>query len=160
MGLTSMDRDAKEVIAQRAYEAERVDSPTVGQSVFVFYSSEEGGEWCRGTVETIDKNGKRCTVHYADYGRRGHVGIRKLRSMGFNERMMLVQVMEVKFLLPDSNRELEAIRLELSQGEKIMMRVEQITPLGYPSELEEILVSVWRVVEGDEEGRYPVDKIC
>ena len=158
MGLTSMDRDAKEVIAQRAYEAERVDSPTVGQSVFVFYSSEEGGEWCRGTVETIKKKG-RGTVHYTDYGHRGHVGITKLKSMGFNERMILVQVREVKFQLPDSNQELEAIRLDLTQGEMMMMRVEQITPLGYPSELEEILVSVWRVVEGDEEGRYLVDKI-
>ena len=41
-----------------------------------------------------------------------------------------------------------------------MMKVEHITPLGYPFEVEEILVCVRRAVEGNEEGSYLLDKIC
>ena len=74
--------------------------------------------------------------------------------------MATLQLREVKFLLPDSNQELGAIRLDLRQDEKMMMRVEVITPLGHPMELEEILVSVWRAVDGEEEDSFLLSKIC
>ena len=70
------------------------------------------------------------------------VEVRKIRSMGYEERMMPVQVREVIFRMPESNVELAAIRLDLRQEEKKLMRVEQITPRGHPMELEEIMVSV------------------
>ena len=143
-----------------AKTGEKVASPTVWQSVLVFYRlSGEGqcGEWCRGTVETIQRGG-RVTVHYTDYGHRGQLQVGQLRIMRYKERMMPVQLREVKFLLPDSNQELEAVRLDLGQEEKMMMRVEGITQLGYPMELEEILVSVWRAVDG-EEGNFLLSKI-
>ena len=73
---------------------------------------------------------------------------------------MPVQVIEVLFSLPDTNAELKAVRHDLSQDENMMMRVESITPLGYPRELEEIQVSVWRIVEGEDEGRYLLSRIC
>ena len=140
--------------------AEKVASPTVGQSVLVFYEfTGEGGEWCRGTVETLQRN-RRATVPYPDYGHRGQVEVRKMRSMGYEERMMPVQVREVMFRMPESNVELAAIRLDLRQEEKKLMRVEQITPRGHPMELEEIMVSVWRVVEEEGEERFLLSRIC
>ena len=118
----------------------------------MFYKMEDGGEWSRGTVETVKKRGG-ATVHYTDYGHRGQADVGKMKSLGYKERMMPVQIREVLFCLPHTNTELEAVRLELSQREEKIMRVESITPLGHPRELEEILVSVWRVVEGEGEGR-------
>ena len=90
-----------------AKTAGMVARPTVGQSVLVYY---ETGEWCRGTVETIQRGGQEVTVHYTDYGHRGKVEVGHLRSMNFQERMLPVQVREVVFTMPDNNRELEAIR--------------------------------------------------
>ena len=136
-----------------------MNSPTVGQSVLVFYKMEDGGEWSRGTVETVKKRGG-ATVHYTDYGHRGQADVGKMKSLGYKERMMPVQIREVLFSLPDTNTELEAVRLDLQQSGKMIMRVESITPVGYPSELEEILVSVWRVVEGEGEGQYLLSRIC
>ena len=46
------------------------------------------------TVETIQRGG-RVTIHYTDYGD---------RSMRYKERMMSMQLMELKLLLPDSNQ--------------------------------------------------------
>ena len=52
-------------LALYASMAEKVASPTVGQSVLVFYEfTGEGGEGCRGTVETLQRN-RRATVHYS-----------------------------------------------------------------------------------------------
>ena len=151
------------MLARCASTAEKVASPTVGQSVLVFYEftgeGGEGGEWCRGTVETLQRK-RRATVHYTDYGHRGQVEVGKMMSMEYKERMLPVQVREVMFRMPDSNVELAAIRLDLRQEERKVMRVEQITPLGHPMELEEILVSVWRVVEGEQEGIFMLSKIC
>ena len=162
MKLNKLAIEARISLTLSARTAEKVASPTVGQSVLVFYefSGEgEGGEWCRGTVETIQMGG-RVTIHYTDYGHRGQVKVGQLRSMRYKERMMPVQLREVKFLLPDSNQELGAIRLDLRQEEKMMMRVESIIPFGHPMELEEILVSVWRAVDGEEEGSFLLSKIC
>ena len=39
----------------------------MGQSVLVFYKMDDGGEWCRGTVETVKRSGA-TTVHFTDYG--------------------------------------------------------------------------------------------
>ena len=55
-----------------------------------------------------------------------------MKSLGYKERMMPVQVIEVLFSLPDINTELEAIRHDLSQAEKMMMWVEKITPGLHP----------------------------
>ena len=63
-------------------------------------------------MKTIQR-GWRVDIHYTDYGHRGQVEVGQLRSMRYKERMMLVQFMEVKFLLPDSNQVLGAIRLDL-----------------------------------------------
>ena len=139
--------------------ASQVDSPTVGQSVLVFYKMEDGGEWCRGTVETVKKGGV-STIHFTDYGHRGQATIGQIKSLGYRERMMPVQIIEVLFSMPRTNSELEAVRHDLSQAETMMMRVESITPLGHPRELEEVLVSVWRVVEGEEDERYLLSRIC
>ena len=126
--------------------------------MLVFYKMDDGGEWCRGTVETVKRSGA-TTVHFTDYGHRGQVGVGQVKSLGHKERMMPVQVIEVLFSLPDTNAELKAVRHDLSQAEKMMMRVESITPLGYPRELEEVQVSVWRIVEGEVEGRYLLSRI-
>ena len=48
----------------------------------------------------------------------------------------------------------------MRQEEKKLMRVEQITPRGHPMELEEIMVSVWRVVEEEGEERFLLSRIC
>jgi hypothetical protein len=160
--LNNLALEARISLTLSARTAEKVASPTVGHSVLVFYEfldEGEGEEWCRGTVETI-KRGGRVTIHYTDYGHRGLVEVGQLRSMRYKDRMMPVQLREVKFLLPDSNQELGAIRLDLRQEEKMMMRVENITPMGHPSELEEILISVWRAVDGEEEGSFLMSKIC
>jgi len=152
--------EAKASLFLSAKTGEKVASPTVGQSVLVFYKFEaQCGQWCRGVVETIQKGG-RVTVHFTDYGHRGQVEVKHLRSMKDKERMMPVQLREVKFLLPDSNQELNAVRLDLCQEEKMMMKVVGITTLGHPMELEEILVSVWRFLEGEEEGSFLLNKIC
>ena len=133
-----------------------VARPTVGQSVLVYY---ESGEWCRGTVETIQRGGQ-VTVHFTDYGHRGKVEVGHLRSMNFQERMLPVQVREVVFNMPDSNSELGAIRQDLVVEEKILMRVDEIIPMGHPMEMEKIMVSLWRAVEGERDSSFQVSKIC
>ena len=139
-----------------AKTAEMVPRPTVGQSVLVYY---ETGEWCRGTVETIQRGGQ-VTVHYTDYGHRGKVEVGHLRSMNFQERMLPVQVREVVFNMPDSNSELGAIRQDLVVEEKILMRVDEIIPMGHPMEMEKIMVSLWRAVEGERDSSFLVSKVC
>merc|ERR1719186_1892307 len=130
-----------------ANKAEMVASPTVGQSVLAYHKFHEfAGEWCRGTVETIQEGGQ-VTIHYTDYGHRGIAEVGHLRSLSYQERMMPVQVREVMFHMPDSNRELQAVRLDLREEELMLMRVEKIVPMGCPMEMEQIMVSVWRAVD-------------
>jgi len=150
--LTGVAEGARLLYAKSAMNASQVNSPTVGQM-------EDGGEWCRGTVETVNKGGVP-SIHFTDYGHRGQATVGQIKSLGYRERMMSVQVIEVLISMPRTNAELETVRHELGQAGKVMMRVETITPLGHPGELEEILVSVWRVVEGGEEGRYLLRRIC
>ena len=149
-------------LAVSANKAEMVACPTVGQSVLVYhkFSEEEvGGEWCRCTVETIQCGGQ-VTVHYTDYGHRGKVEVGHLRSMSYQERMMPVQVREVMFHMPDSNRELLAVRLDLREEDMKLMRVDKIVPMGHPMEMEKIMVSLWRAVEGERDSSFQVSKIC
>merc|ERR1719318_999232 len=86
--------EAKASLFLSAKTGEKVASPTVGQCVLVFYKFEaQCGQWCRGVVETIQKGG-RVTVHFTDYGHRGQVQVKQLRSMEDKERMMPVQLRE------------------------------------------------------------------
>ena len=103
---------------------------------------------------------RQVTVHYTDYGHRGKVEVGHLRSMNFQERMLPVQVREVVFNMPDNNRELGAIRQDLIVEEKILMRVDEIIPMGHPMEMEKIMVSMWRAVEGEKDSSFLVSKIC
>ena len=152
-------------LAAQADTGELVLSPSVGQSVLVTYPLEEEEEWCRGTVETVRRGG-RVTVHYTDYGHRSEkVKVKDLRSMDYKERMMPVQAREVLFRMPHSDKELETVRSDLCQEgadlklEMLLMRVDQITPLGHPRELEEIIVSVWKALAGDGLN-YQMTRIC
>ena len=152
----------KVLLADSANNAEFVASPTVGQSVLVYYQfpgEEVGGEWCRGTVETIQRGGE-VTVHYTDYGHRSKVEVGHLRSMSYQERMMPVEVKEVMFNMPDSNKELGAVRLELGEKDMMLMRVDKIIPLGHPMEAEKIMVSMWRAVDGEMNSSFLIRKIC
>ena len=143
-----------------ANKAEMVASPTVGQSVLAYHKFHEfAGEWCRGTVETIQEGGQ-VTIHYTDYGHRGIAEVGHLRSLSYQERMMPVQVREVMFHMPDSNRELQAVRLDLREEELMLMRVEKIVPMGHPMEMEQIMVSVWRAVDVGMKSNFMLNKIC
>ena len=153
---------AKLSLAMSANTAEMVAIPTVGQSVLVYHKFSEdgvGGEWCRCTVETIQCGGQ-VTVHYTDYGHRGKVEVGHLRSMSYQERMMPVQVREVMFHMPDNNDELCAIRLDLGEEDLQLMRIDQIVPMGHPMEMEKIMVSVWRAVDGGMNSNFLLRKIC
>jgi hypothetical protein len=154
------------MLALSASTAQLVPSPSVGLSVLTYYPLEEGGEWRRATVETVQSK-QMVTVHYTDYGHRGQVEVRNLRSMSYQERMKPVQLREVVFKMPGSNSELEVVRKFLGQEEvnlmeeRLLMRVEQITPMGHPSELEEMMVSVWRaVVVGETSLSFLLSRIC
>ena len=133
--------------------------------MLVYYQLEEGGEWCRGTVETIQDRDM-VTVHYTDYGHRGQVKVGHLRSMNYQEKMMPVQLREVAFLMPNNDRELGAIRLDLGKEEmnlrkeRRLMRVEKIIPKGNHREIEEIVVSVWKALDVDRSLSFQLSRIC
>ena len=135
--------------------------------MLVYYQLEEGGEWCRGTVETIQDRDM-VTVHYTDYGHRGQVKVGHLRSMNYQEKMMPVQLREVAFLMPNNNRVLGAIRLDLGKEEmnlrkeRRLMRVEKIIPKRNHREMEEIRVSVWKAVDVETERSlsFQLSRIC
>eukprot|EP00092_Neocalanus_flemingeri_P033002 GFUD01035893.1.p1 GENE.GFUD01035893.1~~GFUD01035893.1.p1 ORF type:complete len:931 (+),score=248.18 GFUD01035893.1:289-3081(+) len=152
-------------LAISASTAEMVTIPTVGQSVLVYYKfEEEGGEWCRGTVETIQSK-ELVTVFYTDYGHRGLVEMGHLRSMGYEERMMPVELREVVFLMPNSNGELKAVRSELGQERnlkegRLLMRVDKISPKKHQREVAEIQVSVWSAVDGGSDVGFRLSRIC
>ena len=147
-------------LAISASTAELVPSPTVGQDVLVYYVLEEGGEWCRGKVEALVSK-KLVTVYYTDYGHRGEVNCRHLRSLSYQDRMKPVQLREVVLRMPDSDNEVEEVRKILEDvnqnGEKLMMRIEKIMPM---DSLEEIMVSVWRDVVGNTSLSSQLQKIC
>ena len=91
-----------------ADSADKVLDPNVGQSVLVFFEflgDGEGGEWSRGTVESVLEEEKVVTVHYTDYGYRGLVKADVIKSMSFQERRMPVQVRHVQFKLPGNNKD-------------------------------------------------------
>eukprot|EP00092_Neocalanus_flemingeri_P097061 GFUD01123640.1.p1 GENE.GFUD01123640.1~~GFUD01123640.1.p1 ORF type:complete len:381 (-),score=108.82 GFUD01123640.1:60-1055(-) len=157
--------EGRAFLANCASTAEMVPFPTVGQSVLVYFKFvEEGGEWCRGTVDAIQSK-ELVTVHYTDYGHRGHVEVGRLRSMGNQERMMPVELREMVFFMPKSNRELEAVRLDLGQEsnlkeEKLFVRVDKISPKEHRREMEEIQVSIWRTVDGGSNLGFKLSRMC
>ena len=143
-----------------ADSADKVLNPNVGQSVLVFFKFlgyGEGGEWSRGTVESVLEEEKLVAVHFTDYGYRGLVKAEGVRSMSCQERRMPVQVRDVLFKLPSNNKELRAIRNDLDDS-GLLMRVDQIMPIGHPEELEQIIVSIWKVV--DVGGNISLTKVC
>jgi len=130
-----------ETLAAAAKNGEKIENPKRGEDVLVMYEyTDGGGEWCRGVIES-EHSVDVYTVILTDYGQRIFVKIDKILKLDHAEKLMPVQLFNVRFTMPTSNEELSSIRSALAD-DFVLMRVEKICECTLNTE--EIFVSIWK----------------
>ena len=92
------------------------------------------------------------SVFFTDYGHRGGVSFHNIRELKDNFVHEPTFIKELRFVMPNSNKKLEAIQRRLMEGDvELFARVDQIVPRGYP-DVDEIIVTFWKAVEDEQLG--------